>query len=49
MDVGDIDQDLWCIDRLGGAAARCTAGGKGTLRARSRIAARGGYDQIHLL
>jgi transposase len=34
VDVGDIDQDLWCIDGSVVRAARCTAGGakKGTPR-----------------
>jgi transposase len=34
VDVGDIDQDLWCIDGSVVRAARCTAGGakKGTRR-----------------
>jgi len=27
VDVGDIDQDLWCIDGSVVRAARCTAGG----------------------
>jgi transposase len=27
IDVGDIDQDLWCIDGSVVRAARCTAGG----------------------